>query len=100
MCYLGEANGLCHVLTVACPKPRPTMWDLSPQTRDKWEIDRSELEFIRKLGSGNFGEVWYGKCILLFICFKIPGGSLEICLVNSLYSFVTKSLSRDSMKTQ
>ena len=59
----GEANGLCHVLTVACPKPRPTMWDLSPQTRDKWEIDRSELEFIRKLGSGNFGEVWYGKCI-------------------------------------
>lgn len=59
---IGEANGLCHTLTVACPKPRPTMWDLSPQTRDKWEIDRTELEFIRKLGSGNFGEVWYGKC--------------------------------------
>lgn len=57
----GEANGLCHVLTVACPKPRPTMWDLSPQTRDKWEIDRSEVEFLRKLGSGNFGDVWYGK---------------------------------------
>jgi tyrosine-protein kinase Src len=36
------------------------MWDLSPQTRDKWEIDRSELQFVRKLGSGNFGEVWYG----------------------------------------
>lgn len=58
---LGEANGLCHTLTVACPKLRPTIWDLSPQTRDKWEIDRAELEFIRKLGSGNFGEVWYGK---------------------------------------
>nr|CAG4649333.1 EOG090X06CC [Scapholeberis mucronata]SVE93621.1 EOG090X06CC [Scapholeberis mucronata] len=57
----GEANGLCHTLTVACPKLRPTIWDLSPQTRDKWEIDRAELEFIRKLGSGNFGEVWYGK---------------------------------------
>ncbi len=37
------------------------MWDLSPGTRDKWEIDRTELEFIRRLGSGNFGEVWYGK---------------------------------------
>lgn len=60
-CVLGEANGLCHTLTVACPKLRPTIWDLSPQTRDKWEIDRAELEFIRKLGSGNFGEVWYGK---------------------------------------
>ena len=52
---------MCHTLTVACPKLRPTIWDLSPQTRDKWEIDRSELEFIRKLVSGNFGEVWYGK---------------------------------------
>jgi tyrosine-protein kinase Src len=41
------------------------MWDLSPQTRDKWEIDRTELEFIRKLGSGNFGEVWYGKFELI-----------------------------------
>ena len=37
------------------------MLDLSPQTRDKWEIDRAELEFVRKLGSGNFGDVWYGK---------------------------------------
>lgn len=59
--YMREANGLCHPLTVTCPKPRPTMWDLSPQTRDKWEIDRSELEFVRQLGSGNFGEVWHGK---------------------------------------
>lgn len=37
------------------------MWDLSPETRDQWEIERSELQFIRKLGSGNFGEVWYGR---------------------------------------
>ncbi len=37
------------------------MWDLSPETRDQWEIERSELQFVRKLGSGNFGEVWYGK---------------------------------------
>ena len=67
---IGESNGLCHTLTVACPKPRPTMWDLSPQTRDKWEIDRTELEFIRKLGSGNFGEVWYGKFLNQSINFQ------------------------------
>ena len=72
-CFLGEANGLCHVLTVACPKPRPTMWDLSPQTRDQWEINRNELEFIRKLGSGNFGEVWYGKCKPLFFTREVAG---------------------------
>ena len=43
-----------------CPKNRPIIWDLSPQTRDNWEIDRSELTVIREIGRGSFGEVWYG----------------------------------------
>lgn len=58
--YYKGANGLCHKLTMSCPKPKPHMWDLSPETRDEWEIPRSSLQFIRKLGSGNFGDVWYG----------------------------------------
>lgn len=62
----GNAQGLCHVLTRACPKPSPQMWDLSPETRDQWEIERNELQFIRKLGLGNFGEVWYGKYRALY----------------------------------
>lgn len=37
------------------------MWDLGPELRDKWEIDRSEIQLLRKLGRGNFGEVFYGK---------------------------------------
>lgn len=37
------------------------MWDLGPTYRDKWEIPRSELQLIKKLGHGNFGEVFYGK---------------------------------------
>ncbi len=28
--------------------------------RDEWEIDRSTLQFEKKLGAGNFGEVWSG----------------------------------------
>jgi len=37
------------------------MWDLSRGSRDKWEIDRSSLEFRDRLGAGMFGEVWRGK---------------------------------------
>ena len=29
-------------------------------SRDEWEIDRSTLVFQKKLGQGNFGEVWAG----------------------------------------
>ena len=28
--------------------------------RDEWEIERSTLIFQKKLGAGNFGEVWSG----------------------------------------
>ncbi|KAH7974898.1 hypothetical protein HPB49_021009 [Dermacentor silvarum] len=42
------------------------------ETRDEWEIPRSSVQLIRKLGSGNFGEVWYERSLytsyLLFRC--------------------------------
>ncbi|EEZ99753.2 tyrosine-protein kinase Src64B [Tribolium castaneum] len=59
--YTKNAYGLCHVLSKPCPKPQPTMWDLGPTYRDKWEIPREEIQLIQRLGRGNFGEVWYGK---------------------------------------
>lgn len=37
------------------------MWDLCPDLRDKWEIDRTEVQLQTLLGKGNFGEVYYGK---------------------------------------
>ena len=33
---------------------------MPPCCRDEWEIDRSTLVFQKKLGQGNFGEVWSG----------------------------------------
>ncbi|CAG9818520.1 unnamed protein product, partial [Phaedon cochleariae] len=59
--YTKNAFGLCHVLAKPCKRPQPTMWDLAPTYRDKWEIQRDELILIRRLGRGNFGEVFYGK---------------------------------------
>lgn len=56
-----DALGLCHVLSKSCPKPQPQIWDLCPEFRDRWEIDRNEIHLIKLLGKGNFGEVYYGK---------------------------------------
>lgn len=53
--YSEAANGLCHQLTVACPKQKPKFW---PNKRD--EIERDDLQFLRELGGGNFGKVYYG----------------------------------------
>ena len=53
--YSEDANGLCHQLTKPCPKTKPSYW---PNKKD--EIDRKDLEFRKKLGGGNFGEVYHG----------------------------------------
>lgn len=39
---------------------KPVTDGLSHRTRDQWEIDRSSLRFVKKLGSGQFGDVWEG----------------------------------------
>lgn len=39
---------------------KPVTEGLSHRTRDQWEIDRTSLKFVRKLGSGQFGDVWEG----------------------------------------
>lgn len=53
--YKTAKNGLCQKLVRPCPKPKPSFW---PDRGD--EIQRSELSFIRKIGTGCFGEVYYG----------------------------------------
>ncbi|ESO85259.1 hypothetical protein LOTGIDRAFT_130675 [Lottia gigantea] len=56
-----KADGLCSRLKYPCPKPKPVTEDLSINTRDEWEIPRETLSFGKRLGAGQFGEVWLGK---------------------------------------
>ncbi|KAM3177698.1 hypothetical protein ACTXT7_004030 [Hymenolepis weldensis] len=79
--YSTEADGLCRRLTRACPRPPPLTSDLSVQTKDHWEIPRTSITLLEKLGAGQFGEVWKGAHIKLnvlniedemLICYVLP----------------------------
>lgn len=57
--YSRDADGLCVNLRTSCvqgEKPQPE----GLCHKDQWEIDRRTLRFVKKLGQGQFGEVWEG----------------------------------------
>ncbi|XP_023654971.2 tyrosine-protein kinase Blk [Paramormyrops kingsleyae] len=54
--YSKTANGLCQRLTDPCRRMQPRQ----PWAQDAWEIPRETLKMLKKLGSGQFGEVWMG----------------------------------------
>ncbi|KAM4771026.1 tyrosine-protein kinase FRK [Rhinophrynus dorsalis] len=59
--YSKKGDGLCCKLKTPCLKREiPLPPDLCYGTADHWEIDRNSLKFLKKLGHGQFGEVWEG----------------------------------------
>ncbi|XP_077446646.1 tyrosine-protein kinase Fgr isoform X3 [Stigmatopora argus] len=56
--YTERAAGLCCRLIGSCKRGMPKLADLSVKTKDMWEIPRESLQLTKKLGNGQFGEVW------------------------------------------
>lgn len=57
--FVEQANGLCQRLGKACVKPKNAVqWD-----EDAWEIPKESLHMTKRLGAGQFGEVWLGECV-------------------------------------
>lgn len=72
-----RAAGLCCRLVVPCHKGMPRLTDLSVKTKDVWEIPRESLQLIKRLGNGQFGEVWMGMLrlnysFISFLVWEIP----------------------------
>ncbi|KAF4070828.1 hypothetical protein AMELA_G00277950 [Ameiurus melas] len=54
--YSRSADGLCQRLGSPCRSAAPQR----PWGEDEWEIPRETLKMVKKLGAGQFGEVWMG----------------------------------------
>lgn len=59
--YSNDSDGLCVNLRNPCTcVEKPQTVGLSYNTKDQWEIPKSDLRRIRKIGHGQFGEVYEG----------------------------------------
>uniref|UniRef100_A0AAY4AA09 Tyrosine-protein kinase n=1 Tax=Denticeps clupeoides TaxID=299321 RepID=A0AAY4AA09_9TELE len=52
--YHKQPDGLCRKLEKPCDKPKAQ----KPWDKDAWEISKDSIKMVKKLGAGQFGEVW------------------------------------------
>uniref|UniRef100_A0A3B4CQX5 Tyrosine-protein kinase n=1 Tax=Pygocentrus nattereri TaxID=42514 RepID=A0A3B4CQX5_PYGNA len=83
--YSKHEDGLCTQLNSPCVMlDRPSLPSLSYEA--EWEVDRSSLTRVEKLGSGEFAEVWHG----------VWNNKIDVAIkefrgkqMNSLWTFLT-----------
>ena len=60
--YAQNVDGLCCLLMHPVPKSdRPSTLGLSHDTADQYEMPKKDFHLVRKIGHGQFGEVWEGR---------------------------------------
>lgn len=69
ICYEVNATSLDHLNTHRMENKITK--NMRRELGDKWEIPRPEIELVKKLGDGNFGEVFYGEWKHMEIVVKI-----------------------------
>uniref|UniRef100_A0A8C9V766 Tyrosine-protein kinase n=1 Tax=Scleropages formosus TaxID=113540 RepID=A0A8C9V766_SCLFO len=92
--YRKQSDGLCQTLTSACLSSKPN----KPWEKDAWEVPRESLKLEKKLGAGQFGEVWmatYNKHVKVAVKTMKPGSmSVEAFLAEAN---LMKSLQHDKL---
>ena len=58
--YKKQQDGLCASLLHFCFAEKPQTVGLSREANKDWDINRNSIRLMKKLGAGQFGEVWHG----------------------------------------
>ena len=58
--YSTKSDGLCINLKSTCLITKPQTASSAEEATETWQVDRNSIQFVNKLGGGQFGEVWQG----------------------------------------
>lgn len=59
--YCKKANGLCTELRLPCVTEKPVTQGLTHSYNESFEIERNLFKLERKIGQGQFGDVWIAE---------------------------------------